>query len=32
MIPKTTNTDEKQPIELDNLLGYERSEEKINID
>jgi hypothetical protein len=33
IVLKTTHhTDEKQPIELDNLLGYERSEEKISID
>ena len=33
IVPKTTNRgDENRPIELDNLLGYERSEEKINMD
>ena len=32
-IPQTINkTDEKQPIELENLLGYERSVDKITID
>jgi hypothetical protein len=32
-IPQASNqTDEKQPIELKNLLGYERSDEQITID
>jgi hypothetical protein len=32
-MPQTMNkSDEKQPIELENLLGYERSVEKISID